>query len=210
MLVSDTNIWAVIPVRSWRDGKQRLAPVLDDGQRARLVQWLLAHTLDQAAAFPGSSRTLVVTACAEVSAWVGNRGIRVLEDPPSGGLNNALRHAQNAVAALDASRMLVVSSDLPQLTAHDLRCLADAASNEAVAIAPDRAGQGTNAMCLPVSRPFDFAFGPESFARHCECAQRLGLEPVVVRTDGLAFDVDLPSHLPELNQVIALMDALRN
>jgi 2-phospho-L-lactate guanylyltransferase len=205
--VNDTGIWAVIPVRSWHDGKQRLAPTLDNGQRAALVQWLLTHTLDQAMAFPGSSRTLVVTACDEVSARVGDLGIRVLRDAAPGGLNNALRQAQRALVALGAIRMLVVSSDLPLLTSDDLRLLADAASDGVLAIAPDRADQGTNAMCLPVSRPFDFAFGPDSFTRHRECAQLLGLERVIVRSRGLAFDVDLPSHLSELKEIISLLQA---
>ena len=201
--MDDTSIWAVIPVRSWRDGKQRLAPVLADEQRAALVQRLLAHTLEQATAFPGASRTLVVTACAEVSAWVGSLGIGVLRETSPGGLNNALRQAQDAVMALGASRMLVVSSDLPLLVGNDLRRLANAASHDVLAIAPDRADQGTNAMCLPVSCRFDFAFGPDSFARHCECAQMLGMERVIVRSPGLAFDVDLPIHLSELNQMIS-------
>jgi 2-phospho-L-lactate guanylyltransferase len=207
--VDDTGIWAVIPVRSWRDGKQRLAPVLGAEERAALVQWLLVHTLDQAAAFPGSARTLVVTACDEVRARVGSRGIRVLQDAGPGGLNDALQHAQRALVALGASRMLVASSDLPLLTGADLQRLADAALDGVVAIAPDRADHGTNAICLPVSRPFDFAFGPDSFARHREGARRLGLEPVIVRSRGLTFDVDLPSHLAELRETVSLLPPSR-
>jgi 2-phospho-L-lactate guanylyltransferase len=196
------SLWMVVPVRSFRDGKRRLAPVLEPTERAELVQLLLTHTLEQAAEFPGWSQTLVVTACREVSAWVTNRGMRVLEESGTGDLNSALRQAQATVVALGGSRMLVVSSDLPLLQAHDLRHLADAASDGVMAIAPDRADQGTNAMCLPVSRAFDFAFGPDSFSRHCERAQALHLESVCVRSRELTFDVDLPADLSELQALI--------
>jgi len=203
--MNDMNLWVVVPVRSLRDGKRRLAPVLDAGQRAELVQWLLAHTLNQAAEFPGLIRTLVVTACPEVSALVSNLGIHVLKEAGPGGLNSAVREAQARVVALGGSRMLVVSCDLPFLQPHDLRQLADAASDGVLAVAPDRTAKGTNAMCLPVSRAFDFAFGPDSFSRHCERAEMLDLECVIVRRPGLAFDVDLPLDLSELHGVIPLL-----
>jgi len=198
-------LWVVVPVRSFRDGKRRLAPVLEVAQRTALVQWLLARTLNQATEFPGVSRTLVVTACRDVSAWVSNLGIGVVEESGMAGLNSALRQAQQTVVALGGSRMLVVSSDLPLLEARDLRHLADAASEGVLALAPDRTDQGTNAMCLPVSRPFDFAFGSNSFSRHCERAHVLDLESVIVRRPGLAFDVDLPVDLLELHAVIPFL-----
>ena len=203
--MNDLGLWMVVPVRSLRDGKRRLAPALDVVHRSELVQWLLAHTLDQAAQFPGLSRTLVVTACLEVSAWVVNRGIRVLVESPPGGLNSALSQARSSVVALGGSRMLVVSCDLPLLQADDVQQLAGAASDAILALAPDRSDEGTNALCVPVCSPFDFAFGPDSFSRHREQAQILGLESVTVRRPGLSFDVDLPRDLSELHGMIPFL-----
>jgi 2-phospho-L-lactate/phosphoenolpyruvate guanylyltransferase len=191
----------VVPVRSLREGKSRLAPALDVAERAALVKWLLVHTLEQAAAFPGLNQTFIVSACADARALAANRGARVLEEHAPGGLNSALRQAQSAVASLGASRMLVLSCDLPLVQVEDLRRLADAASDTIIALAPDRTDEGTNAICLPASRPFDFAFGPDSFSRHRKLAQVLGLESVIIRTPGLAFDVDLPVHLSELHRL---------
>jgi len=61
-----------------------------------------------------------------------------------------------------------------------------------VALAPCRHGTGTNALFL---RPPDLiapGFGADSFRRHCDLARRAGLEPVIVRMPGLAFDLDTP------------------
>lgn len=203
--MSDMGLWMVVPVRSLRDGKRRLAPLLDVAQRAALVRWLLDHTLEQAAEFPGISRTLVVTSCADVSVWVAKQGIRVLEESPPRGLNGALSQARSAVASLGGSRLLVVSCDLPLLQADDLEHLATAASDGRLALAPDRSEQGTNALCVPVSHAFDFAFGPDSFSRHREQADVLGLETVSVRRRGLSFDVDLPHDLYELQATIPIL-----
>ena len=194
------SIWLVVPVRSLKDGKRRLAPALDADERAALVERLLVRTLEQAAEFPGLSQTLVVTACEAATACAVRCGVKVLDDGGSGGLNDALAQARSAVEALGASRMLVVSADLPLLDADDLRACAQAAgtTGTTIALAPDRAREGTNGMCLPASCAFDFSFGPNSFATHLERVRRLNMHAAVVERAGLAFDVDLPAHLSEL------------
>ena len=60
------GIFAILPVRSLADGKSRLSPLLDAGERARLNEQLFAQTLDCLAAYPGAASTLVVSGSAEV------------------------------------------------------------------------------------------------------------------------------------------------
>jgi len=195
------STWLVVPVRSLKDGKRRLTPALDAGERAALVERLLVRTLEQAAEFPGLGQTLVVTACEAARACAVACGVRVLDDSGSGGLNDALAQARSTVEALGASRMLVVSADLPLLEADDLRACAQAAAGTTgttIALAPDRAREGTNGMCLPASCAFDFSFGPNSFVEHLDRVRRLNMHAAVVERAGLAFDVDLPAHLSEL------------
>lgn len=188
----------MVPVKSLRDGKSRLAAALDARQRRAFVERLLVRTLERAALFPGLEHTLVVSACGEARAQAGACGATVIEERAPGGLNDALRQAQLALRDGGVTRMLMVSSDLPLLQAEDLQCLAAASSTGAIAIAPDRAGQGTNGIGLHAAMDFDFAFGPDSFQRHLERAQRLGADSAIVERDGLAFDVDLPNDLAEL------------
>lgn len=168
------SLWLVIPLRSLRDGKSRLAPALDPDQRYRLVDWLLTRTLAQAAQFPGLDRTLVVSPCEQARARALAGGAQVLEEHAPGGLNHALRQAQLVLRGFEAVRMLMISCDLPLLQAEDLQRLADASSATTIALAPDRAHQGTNAMCLGSEIDFEFSFGPDSFERHVARAQWLG------------------------------------
>lgn len=192
------SLWLVVPVRSLRDGKSRLAPALEAQQRRAFVEWLLVRTLEQAAQFPGLEHTLVVSACDEARARASARGVTVIEERAPGGLNNALRQAQLALRQAGVTRMLMVSSDLPLLQAQDLQCLAAASSAGAIAIAPDRARQGTNGISLHAAVDFDFAFGPNSFQRHLERVQQLDIASAIVERTGLAFDVDVPDDLTEL------------
>jgi 2-phospho-L-lactate guanylyltransferase len=194
------SLWLVIPLRSLRDGKSRLAPALDPDQRYRLVEWLLTRTLEQAAQFPGLDRTLVVSPCEQARARALAGGAQVLEEHAPGGLNHALRQAQLVLRGFEAARMLMISCDLPLLQAEDLQRLADASSATTIALAPDRAHQGTNAICLGSELDFEFSFGPDSLERHVARVRRLGKRVALVERDGLAFDLDLPADLTELEQ----------
>ena len=187
--------WLVLPMKSLRDGKSRLACALDAQQRHELLEHLLLRVLERAAEFPGLGQTLLVSGCAQTLARVAGLGARILEETPGAGLNGALRQAQLELRRIGASRMLVIPCDLPLLETDDLRRLADGAALHRVAIAPDEDGEGTNGLCFEASLDFDFSFGPQSYARHVGHIRQAGLQHFAVNTPGLAFDLDLPQQL---------------
>lgn len=67
-----------------------------------------------------------------------------------------------------------------------------------IALAPDRAGVGTNALLAAPPAATPLAFGGGSFARHQALARRAGVEPLIFHAPGLAFDVDTAPDLAEL------------
>jgi len=198
----------VLPVKSLRTGKTRLSPVLTPAQRVQVVEALIVHVIEQAAVFPGLDNTWIVSACDEVRTLADKFGMRTLDEPKPG-LNRALQSARCVVRASRDDRMLVVPCDLPLLTAEDLRCLADGASAGAMCIAPDRAGEGTNGLCLSADVDFEFAFGPGSYLKHCAIASNLQLDVVEVRRPGLAFDIDTPDDFLAMRQLVGRPDASR-
>ena len=122
---------------------------------------------------------------------------------PGQGLNPALHSALAEVAALGASRAVVVAADLPTVTPRDLELLAAVPAGE-IGIAPDRHGTGTNALSLPLPQAagFAFAFGADSFARHHDEAERLGLTIEVIHSHGLARDIDEPPDLADAAELL--------
>ena len=191
------NPWLVIPVKSLRDGKTRLASALDPVQRREFMDRLLVHTLDQAAQFPGLERTLVVSACSETRIRASALGAHVLNESGRG-LNAALKLAHENLQQRSATQMLVVPCDLPLLGSEDLRYLSRLAMSEAIAIAPDRRERGTNGLCFDSSLDFSFEFGPGSYARHKHNARRLQRDHAAAISPGLAFDIDTPDDLAEM------------
>jgi 2-phospho-L-lactate/phosphoenolpyruvate guanylyltransferase len=182
------SVWLVLPMKSLRDGKSRLAPALDPRQRRELLEYLLLRTLDRAAEFPGLQRTLVVSGCEETRVRSASLGAQVLEETPGVGLNGALREAQLELRRANARTMLVVPCDLPLLEADDLQALAQAAWANCVAIAPDEARQGTNGLCFDARQEFS----------HLTEIRRLGLQHLTVENPRLAFDLDLAQDLARL------------
>jgi 2-phospho-L-lactate guanylyltransferase len=174
----------IVPIKSFRDGNRRLAPVLDDGRRSRLGQALASHvarTVEDAGLIP-----LIVTADPEVAEWATLTGFPSHPDPDEGLDAAAAAGVEWAIRA--GSRWIVIHGDLPLLTPNDLRALISTGESGANPISPSSDG-GTSA--IGGKGPVDFAFGPASFHRHLV---RLP-DPTVVVRSGLALDIDSPDDL---------------
>ena len=136
--VEEGSTWIVVPVRSLTDGKRRLAPVLDSRERAALVRRMLVRTLRAAGA--AGPPVLVVSPDADALSLAGDHGAAGLEEPRPIGLNRALTLAAHAVRERGGDALLVVSADLPDLEAADLRAmLPSPVRDRAAVIAPPTA-----------------------------------------------------------------------
>lgn len=115
------------------------------------------------------------------------------------GLNAGLEEARRVLASPTTTLLVVLHGDLPWLTADDVHALVDGVSQSGgMAIAPDRAGAGTNGLALSPPDAISFRFGPGSFEAHVAAASGAGLPVTVVERQGLAFDLDTPADLDRL------------
>jgi 2-phospho-L-lactate guanylyltransferase len=191
-------IFCLIPAKPYSESKSRLAPVLGESRRAEISRWLLGHTLHLALAIVGQvvvvsrDRSLLADAKAH-GAW-GR-----LEGTP--GLNPALTQAGRLAQAHGADGLLVLPTDLPRLAARDLeRLLALGQGSPSLVVAPCRHETGTNALLVRPPGLISFAFGPDSFAAHCRAARAAGIEPVIYRSESIAFDLDTPEDWQRLTR----------
>jgi 2-phospho-L-lactate guanylyltransferase len=171
-------------------GKRRLSPVLGDDERVTLVRGMLEHVLQALASCPAVDQIAVLTP--ERDTVPPN--IHLLPDAACG-VNDALRRALQKALRGGADRVAIVAADLPLVTADEIASLVTASRSTGIALAPDRRGSGTNALCLAVPTPFVFRFGPGSLKLHTAEAVKLGIEPAVVTLPGLGFDLDEPEDL---------------
>jgi 2-phospho-L-lactate guanylyltransferase len=106
---------------------------------------------------------------------------------PGGGQGAAVGAALREIGP---GPVLVVNSDLPSVTADDLRALHDAIPERGIALAPARDGT-TNALGLSDTPLFAPLYGPGSAARFRAHAEHA----VDVVRPGLRDDVDTPADL---------------
>lgn len=191
---------AIIPVKPPGEGKSRLEGALRPAERAALSRAMFRRVLK--AAIAAGTDTIVVSRDAAIRRQAEVEGAWALDEAEGSGLNGALEAARGFLAARGAEALLVLPADLPAIEPDDVRALtAIARTAPSVVIAPDGAGQGTNALLLAPLGAIDFGFGPDSCARHCDAARRAGIVPVVLRRPGLALDIDTPADLERLRQM---------
>jgi 2-phospho-L-lactate guanylyltransferase len=178
----------LVPVKSFRDAKHRLAAVMGDDERRALVRHMAARVLAAAAPAP----TAVVCDDTEVADWARRRGALVIWEPGRG-LNGAVEAGVDHLASMGAPWVTVAHADLPRAT--DLSALGEPDGFTGVVAVPDSRDDGTNVLRVPVHRGFRFSYGPGSFARHRAECDRLDLAMFVSRVPDLTHDVDWPADL---------------
>lgn len=184
----------IVPHRGLVAAKTRLAPSLSPEEREALARQLLERVLS--AAREVCDDVVVITPSRELAAVVEPSGARVVVQRGMG-LNAGLEQARFEALIDDLGTLVIIHGDLPNLYAADVRALLDALPPGApgVAIAPDRAGTGTNGLVLRPPGVMTFRFGPGSFSAHLAEAERADVPVVAVNRAGLAFDLDTPEDL---------------
>lgn len=174
---------AIVPVKSFTHGKQRLADLLSTEQRQILGQAMVEHVtrvVTEAGLIP-----VLVTGDVDVATWAARMAIPSVPDPGQG--LDAAAHAGVDWASHSKSRWVVLHSDLPLLTRSEVGEFW-ARSDSGDVIAPSADG-GTSAISSATSPRF--AFGEASFSRHLS---RLD-DPSIITTVGFLHDVDSPADL---------------
>ena len=178
-----TGWTAILPLKLSADRKSRLVPVLSGKERQRLGDQMACHVITELRAVVAID-DIIMLSPRPIADWPVRHAL-----DQGRGLNAEL----DALAATVPNKILIIHGDLPLVTAQDITALVDAAEAKGCAIAPDRHGQGTNALALCTRREgFSFAFGGDSFARH---QNSLGDALATVQRTGLSCDIDTPDDL---------------
>jgi 2-phospho-L-lactate guanylyltransferase len=186
------SFWVLIPSQAFERGKSRLAAVLDPKERTLFSRACLTHVVRTARSVVGARHTVVVSASDPVLEVARALGARALRERRHG-LNAAVRQAADFARMRGARGVVVLHGDLALLRRREVAFMVEAlARHGGVVIAPDRRNAGTNALGVGASQRFRFRFGPGSYVKHLAEARRRRARVRVVRSAGLAQDVDTP------------------
>lgn len=158
--------WSIlIPVKHLHLAKSRLA--VPDDLRAELALAMARDTVAACAGCPEVVEVVVVTDDARARAALSELGAHIVSDDPDAGLNAAVEHG---LSSCHRGRALVLSSDLPALSANDLSAVVEAAAPVVdaggAAVVSDIEGSGTTMLALAVSGAVRPAFGAASLEAH--------------------------------------------
>jgi 2-phospho-L-lactate guanylyltransferase len=195
--------YAVLPIKSFEDAKQRLASSLSDGGRRALTEAMFSDVLTALRRTRSLASVVVVSSSRHAQRIAGGHGASVVEDGSDGHSQAAGLGVAFALEA-GADRVLLVPGDCPLVDPAELEeLLSKAGPAPSALIVPDRHGTGTNALLLAPPDGLTPAFGPGSCARHLELAQSQGSAGEVVVVRSLELDIDTPEDLEVLKQRLA-------
>jgi len=199
--MNHASTWAIVPVKSLEQAKQRLAGVLPLAARRQLMLLMLEDVLAMLRHVERMEPALVVTPDAEVAELAANAGARVLREASSQGHSAAAIAGFAYAQSRGAVRVLTLPADAPLVTAVELRTLIEADPMPArphLTLIPSHDGGGTNGFLVSPPDLLQPAFGPGSFARHLARAAERQIECRIRHLPGLALDIDEPGDLARL------------
>lgn len=193
-------MWAIVPLKSFSNAKQRLSGLLTEVERRRLSR-AMAHdvltTLTQSGELAGIT---LVSPDPNVESLAAKFACTFLLESDLGvsGLNTAVGAVVDKLAAEGIDDVMVVHTDLPLLDGEELTSLLRthaSSDSPTLTIATDRHGLGSNCVVGSPASRLEFCFGPDSLSRHVKQGREKGMTVNVVESPGLSLDVDTPDDL---------------
>ena len=194
--MSTRSLWAVVPVKTLDEAKQRLASSFTPTLRRALVLAMLSDVLSAIAATPGVEGILVASADPEVAAIATRFGATVDDSAASGGLTAAVTAAGRRLVGEGRDAMLMLPADVPGATSEEIGAILAAYRNgNDIVIVPAHDRRGTNAILVAPPDAIPFAFGRDSFLPHVAAARQAGVSPLVLPLPGIGLDCDYPADV---------------
>lgn len=192
------KLWAIVPVKSMKQAKSRLAGVLSDEARVALNYGLIMRTLGAIINVPEIERILIISKDHGVLRLAKKYGAMMVweEGRPPDDLNHALQQATSVAVDCGAEAIMILPTDLPLLSGDEIRnFIANIGCPPEIIIAPDRRREGTNALILNPCGILKYQYGEKSFQAHVSQAQEKGVRISVYVSPVFQLDLDMPEDL---------------
>ena len=190
-------IFALLPVKSPKNAKQRLAGFLTPEERERLAWAMYEEVLNKLCTVQGLDCVAVATADPEVASLAQSRGVEVFREQAQHSHSRSADAASARAKEMGATAVILLPIDVPLITREEIESLIHAADH-GVVVVPSGDGTGTNALVRNPPDAIQACFGPGSFRKHCDQADSQGIPLKILRPPGILFDIDTPEDIAEL------------
>jgi 2-phospho-L-lactate/phosphoenolpyruvate guanylyltransferase len=195
------NVAALMPVKGFRNAKQRLSSLLTGAARELLAETMFRDVLRQVRSARGLAGTFVVTGDEKVAALASAAGAKIIGEGEENGETAAVDFARLELKRAGFEAVLIVPGDLPLVRAADIeQLLAQAASATApfALLVPSHDRLGTNALLLAPPDVITLRFGYDSFTFHLMQVQAQRLPVRYIENEHIALDIDEPKDFDRL------------
>jgi 2-phospho-L-lactate guanylyltransferase len=193
------KVTALLPVKSFRNAKQRLSPLLGGAERERLAEAMFRDVLTEVMRARGLAETYVVTGDDKVSEIGLALGAKIIREPAERGETGAVDFARNHLKEAGHEAVLIVPGDMPRVRAEDiegiLSQMPDGAAAPFALLVPSHDRMGTNALVLAPPDLIKLRFGYDSFTYHTSQVAARGLAIRFIENERVALDIDEPKDL---------------
>jgi 2-phospho-L-lactate guanylyltransferase len=193
------KVSALIPVKGFRNAKQRLTPLLAVAERELLAEVMFREVLSQVLGARGLAETFVVTGDDRVAEIACSSGAQVIREAAERGETAAVDFARLELKKSGQEAVLVIPGDLPLVRSADIETvlahIPDGASSPFALLVPSHDRMGTNALLLAPPDVIELRFGYDSFSYHSSQVTTRALRLRVVENERIALDVDEPKDL---------------
>ncbi len=189
----------LLPVKDLKNAKQRLAGFLTSEERFGLAHAMLADTIRAVRGVHLAEKIFVVTNYEPAMQAARENGWEILSEDQQISESVSVDSASRRCEDLGVTAVLRLPLDLPLVESRDIdELLTVDYATPVVVIVPSRDGTGTNAILRAPPTLFPSHFGNGSFVKHCDEAERLGVQILKRRNMRLEMDVDDEADLRAL------------
>ena len=196
------NVAALIPVKGFRNAKQRLSPLLTSAAREVLAETMFRDVLRQVQIARGLVGTFVVTGDEKVAAIASAAGAEIIGEAEENGETAAVDFARLELKSAGCEAVLIIPSDMPLVRAADIEQVLAQVPRGATApfalFVPSHDRLGTNALLLAPPDVIKLRFGYDSFSFHMSQVMARGLPSRYIENERIALDIDDPIDLDRL------------
>lgn len=193
------KVSALIPVKGFRNAKQRLSPLLAAADRELLAEVMFRDVLKQVLKARGLVETYVVTGDSEVAEIAMSLGARLIREEVERGETDAVDFARCELKQLKREAVLIIPGDMPLVRSADieevLARVPEGAGSPFAMLVPSHDRMGTNALLLAPPDIIKLRFGYDSFTYHTSQLSAQGLPLRFIENERLALDIDEPKDL---------------
>lgn len=190
-------MWAIVPLKTFTEAKQRLAAVLSEAERRELMLAMARDVLTTLSHCRNLTGVLIASRTLEADALAQAFATERFSESPDANLPQTLTQASEYLSRhLQARGVMIIPADVPMIDAEEIDDIL--ADHEQVTLIPDRNNLGTNALLASPADAIPFIFDGRSFEPHLQAALAAGITPAIVTSKNFALDIDTAEDLRAL------------